>query len=190
MSSTWVIAGLSLATGFFFGAINDITNVTLKTEANILDVLSFLVTIAIAIFVPSYIKKAIDDRKDVKLLVVGEVKELIALAKEPHKIVQTAFVQEQAIGSTERDKVVDLFFDTELKNDSIREQITISFDKHSAIADEITTALFQYKSFLTGGKFMNSRYKKIDYDFFQEDKKEFAELEKRLMRSIHQIHKF
>lgn len=187
---TYILTFLCLATGFFFGSINNYTAVTLDNEVNVLDVLSLLITIGIAVFVPSLIKKAIDDRKDVKMLLIDEVKELINLVKLPHQVVQDLYSKNETIAQSARDNIVNLFHDAELKNDSIREQIEVSFRNHSTTTKEITNLLLEYKAFLTGGVLMSSKYVSIDFEFYRQDKTAFANFEKGLKKVMHEIHKF
>ena len=60
---------------------------TIDNTINTLSFVSLLVTVSIAIFVPFLIKKAIDDNKGIKTLIIDEVKEIICLVEKNHKII-------------------------------------------------------------------------------------------------------
>lgn len=157
---------------------------------NTLSFISLLVTISIAIFVPFLIKKAIDDNRGIKLLIIDEVKELIKLVEKNHKIIAELFSQNIKIENNHRDEIRENFFDTELKMDSLKSQLEVSYHSKDKLQKQIFEDYLKYKQFLTDGKFMMSSYLNVDYDFYREEKNAFAKFQKNLVVYIHEIHKF
>lgn len=157
---------------------------------NILGFISLLVTISIAILVPFSIKKAIDDNRGIKLLIIDEVKELIRLVEKNHKIVTELYSQNVNIENNHRDEIRENFFDIELKIDSLKSQLDISYPSKDKLQKKIFEDYLKYKQFLTDGKFMMSSYLNVCYDFYREEKNAFAKFQKNLMVYINEIHKF
>lgn len=162
----------------------------IDNKINTLDFISLLITICIALFVPFLIKKAIDDNRGIKSLLIDEVKELICLVEENHKIISGLYSQSTTIENKHRDAVRENFFDAELKLDSIRSQLEISYSSKKDFSEKVFNHSIKYKQFLTDSKFMMSSYTQVDYDFYREEKNAFAGFQKALMSQIHEIHKF
>lgn len=162
----------------------------IENKINTLDFISLLITICIALFVPFLIKKAIDDNRGIKSLLIDEVKELICLVEENHKIISGLYSQSTIIENKHRDTVRENFFDAELKLDSIRSQLEISYPSKKDFSEKIFSNSIKYKQFLTDSKFMMSSYTQVDHDFYREEKNAFAAFQKALMSQIHEIHKF
>ena len=157
---------------------------------NTLSFISLLVTIVIAIFVPFLIKKVIDDNRGIKALIIDEVKELIHLVEQNHKIIADLYSKGTVIENHHRDTVRNNFYDTELKIDSLQSQLEVSYPSKKQTSKEIFDQYLKYKQFLTDGKFMLSSYVNVDYDFYRDEKNSFAEFQKILITHIHKIHKF
>lgn len=157
---------------------------------NTLSFISLIITVAIAIFVPFLIKKAIDDNRGIKLLIIDEIKDLIIIVEKNHKIVSDLYSQNTDIQNIHRDDIRENFFDTELKIDSLKSQLEVSYPSKNKIQKGIFEDYLVYKQFLTDSKFMLSSYLKVDYDFYREEKNSFAKFQKKLIVYIHEIHKF
>lgn len=163
---------------------------TIDKNINILSFISLIVTICIAIFVPFLIKKAIDDNRGIKTLLIEELKSLISILEENHKLISKLFSEESEIENKDRDFVLEKFFDGELKLDSLKLQLEVSYSSKEKFRKKIFENTMEYKRFLTDGKFMKSTYKKIDYDFYREEKNAFAQFQKMIITQMHEIHKF
>lgn len=157
---------------------------------NTLSFISLLVTICMAIFVPFLIKKAIDDNRGIKSLLIDELKNLISLVEENHKVISNLYSQGATIESGHRDNMIENFFDAELKIDSIRSQLEISYPFKKDFSKKVFDHTIKYKQFLTDSKFMISSYTQIDHDFYRGEKNAFAVFQKSLITQIHEIHKF
>lgn len=186
----YVVAGLAFVTGAFFGAIDIFGTIEINNEINILDALTLGAMLLIAFLIPTTVKKILDDNKSVKILLVEETQDLLALTKVAYAGINNFFTTDKELLGTDKDFIIESFYDAELKMDSIREQFKVSYPDKTAIHQDLTNALLKYKSFVTGGIFMNSKYTQIDDGFFMKNKSAFSEFEKHLMTKIHSIHKF
>jgi hypothetical protein len=157
---------------------------------NILEFISLLVTIVIAFAVPFLIKKAIDDKRGIKSLLIKEIEDLIYIIEKNHKIISDLYSENEPITDSHRDRVREVFFDAELKIDSLKSHIGISYPSKISLSGGIFDHTIKYKEFLTDGKFMISSYKNIDYDFYREEKNQFSTFQKKVTECIHEIHKF
>ena len=162
----------------------------LDNTINTLSFISLLFTVSIAIFVPFLIKKAIDDNRGIKALLIEEIKDLICLVEKNHRIISDLYSSSGNIESTHRDMVRENFFDAELKRDSLRSQLEISYPTKKELRKNVFDYIIKYKQFLTDCKFMMSSYTSVDHDFYRDEKNAFAEFQKELTTSIHKIHKF
>lgn len=172
-----------------FQLICSLNGFEIDATINILDFASLLVTIIIATFVPILIKKAIDDNRGIKEMLIEEIKDLLEILERNHNLISDLFSDGHEIKSNHRDTVRYNFYEAELKIDCLKLQLEVSYPKKSSIAKEAFDDYLKYKSFLTDGKFMISSNKNIDYDFYQQDNNKFAVLRKNLLISIHKIHK-
>lgn len=163
---------------------------TIDNTINTLSFISLVVTVIIAFLVPFLIKKAIDDNRGIKALLIEEINELICTAELNHKIISDLFANSTEIDSSHRDGVLENFFDIELKIDSLSAQFDISYPSKSKILEQVVNHCLEYKRFLTDGKFLLSKFTHIDADFYREEKNAFAKLRKELVTKIHEIHKF
>tara|TARA_B100000508_G_scaffold36077_1_gene27895 strand:- start:13789 stop:14370 length:582 start_codon:yes stop_codon:yes gene_type:complete len=186
----YLIAILSFITGAFFGSVGVFGSLNIDTTVNILDVASLIATIAIAVIIPTTVKKILDDNKSVKILLVEEVKLLIEEVEDIYKKINELYTKEEALSDQIKNGLLEDFYDAGLRLDLLREQFKVSFPEKKKSHEKITQSLRKYKSFVTGGKLMNSKYTHIDYDFFMKNKNEFAEFKKELMAKIHEIHKY
>lgn len=173
-----------------FQLIGKLGAFTIDNTINTLDFISLLVTIFIACFVPFLIKKAIDDNRGIKSLLIEEVKDLVCLVEENHKMISDLYSEGTTVENKHRDAVRENFFDAELKLDSIQSQLEISYPSKKTFSKQIFDHSIKYKQFLTDSKFMMSSYTQVDYDFYREEKNAFAGFQKALMSQIHEIHKF
>ena len=123
-------------------------------------------------------------------MIIDEVKELIHLVEQNHKIIADLYSKGTVIENHHRDTVRNNFYDTELKIDSLQSQLEVSYPSKKQTSKEIFDQYLKYKQFLTDGKFMLSSYLNVDYDFYRDEKNSFAEFQKILITHIHKIHKF
>jgi hypothetical protein len=186
----YILAVVCLATGAFFGSIGMFGSIKVNAEINILDALSLCATLLIAFLIPTTVKKILDDNRSVKILLVEETQDLLSLSKAVYAKINNFYTSEKQMTGADKDAVIEAFYTAELKMDSIREQFDVSYPDKTLIHEDITIALLKYKSFVTGGIFMNSKYIEIDHNFFMENKSEFSEFEKHVMTKVHKIHKF
>lgn len=189
LSKFLLVSGYALAivTGFFFGSIN-IHEIKFEKEINIVEGLNLLVTLGIGLIIPLVLKKFLDDRGNIKALIIDQVHNLIKETKESYKEVNNCY-SKGSITPENKDRIISFFSNAEMQLDSIREQLKVSFPNKSA-SDNLTNALIKYKGFLTGGELMNSRFTIITDDFYAKNKTEFLSFQKDLMVEIHYIYKY
>ncbi|MFA6447712.1 MAG: hypothetical protein WCW31_05715 [Patescibacteria group bacterium] len=186
----FTLVTISFAFGIFFDRLlQDIPYLSLETKISILDLASLLIAVAIAIMIPHYVTKIIEDKRGIKTFLIEEFKELIVILKNIKSKINDAYV----IGKLEEnDKraIVYIFFEAELKVNSIREQLEIAFkNKTQNIENDLTDFLFEYNEYVTGGELMNSDFK-IDERFYKEHNTEYSKIETGVKNLIQKVYRF
>lgn len=196
MSIRWKCAiGFVFFLAFALGAIVDrlikvYPYLQLDAKIGILDVASLLVTITIAVMIPFLLDKFIEDKKGIKSLLIEELKELIAIVENAKSIISEAH-SAGVLTPEDKDKILNLFHEAEIKAGSFEQQVEIGFKhKYSEIKKSVDDLLFDYKDFLTGGELMNSGFIKVENSFLRQNNTEYSTLETGLKVLIQKIYRF
>lgn len=158
-------------------------------EVKIYEVAQVSIALFIGLAIPFYIKKWIDDSRQLKNSLVDECKDTIAEAKkikdkidECHKIA--------SVSQSDKDIIIALFSYSDIKINNLYDNILFGLDqKSNPIAQNIKDAYFEYWRVITGGTLMVSTYTKIDESLFSQQNKAYLELDKRIRQAIMKMQK-
>lgn len=195
MSLKWVCITVGLLALFALGVLAGFfvlhfPFIEFNNEIGIFDALHFLLALGLGIWVPFVIKKAIEDKRDIKAYIVEGIKDFIDDLEEVKEIIATSY-ETGSFSSTERDKIICAFHFLELHVASIEAQVKISFPRQTdGLSNELKKALFEYENYLTDGELMHSSFTTIDYRFFTEHGTEYSKLETSVKRLIHKVYRF
>lgn len=170
--------------------IKDFPYIEWDNKVSFISALSLIITIVISIMIPLFIKKLIDDNRDIKTFLVEEVKDLIKVVSSIRDIISNA----HSISEFKRsdcDEIIYIFHSAELKVESIEDQLEISFKKQSQdTIQNLKNALSIYKRYLTDGEMMISTFDKVNDNFYKENNNEYSKVETAFKKAIHSIHKY
>ncbi|OGZ66337.1 MAG: hypothetical protein A3C50_01180 [Candidatus Staskawiczbacteria bacterium RIFCSPHIGHO2_02_FULL_43_16] len=170
--------------------LKDIPYLTLDPSVSPLEVANLFVGIAIAFLIPFTVKKYIEDKKDIKSFLVDEFKELIATIHEVKAIIAKAR-SANIFTADNRNDIRAQFHESELKVNSITEQLKIAFVAQSPKTEAVLKELlWKYDHYITGGELMNSSFTAVDERFFRESNIEYSKMETGLKKLIHEVYKF
>lgn len=161
----------------------------LDPKVSVVDITSLLVTIFIALLIPFYINKLIDDKRGIKMCLIDEFKELIEIMAQIKAIISDSYSR-GSFENKDRDNINYLFHSAELKINSVIEQMSITFKDEAVATKQALTALFDpYKDYLTGGELMISSFNKIDDRFYRENNTKYSKIETGIKVLIQKVYK-
>lgn len=176
--------------GALFGhLIPDVPKISLDWNTGVIDLVNLLVTIFIALMIPLLLTKFLENQREVKNLIIDEMKELLKLIAEIPGVIHGA-QQEGKYTSKDRDAIVRGFHKADLKLNSIIEQVSEAFPKKSK---EIISCLKEpynaYHSFITGGELMTSKFKQVDDRCYMSTNTEYSKVTTCIKTTIQRIYK-
>lgn len=185
------IALLCLLFGLIMGVlIHDFPFIEFDNKLKIYEVLNLFITIAIAISIPFFVKKAVDDKRAIKSYLTEEAKDTIERLKDIKDLIRSCN-SKGSISRSNKDELIRLFNNLEMQITSLCEQLEISFKTESlSVIKEIKEHYFLYDQFVTNDELMSEKYKKIDDGFYRDHKSQYSKIELELKKSIHKIHRF
>lgn len=162
----------------------------LDKQLNILDFGTLLATVAVAFMIPLYVTKIIEDTRGVKKMLVDELRELLDITEKIRNIISQSY-NNGSFSSSDRDNIIHVFNNMELKVDSITSQTTEAFRGRSNLLNQkVKDLVINYQDYVTGGELMMSSFVKVEERFYRESSTEFSKIEtgiKTLMQTIYKL---
>lgn len=184
-----IVSILILVAGICIGVfMKNFPILEFEPKVSVLEILTFLVTVAIGVVFPFLIKKWVDDNQTIKNYLVQEVEQLIAEIKENKDLISKSF-SDGEFKNEHRDKINFTFHSTELQIESIQKQFEVSFPNSMKVVEDMKESFRVYKDYLTGGEMMISTFTKIELPFYREHSNEYNKFESHLKEMIHKVHR-
>lgn len=159
-------------------------------EVDVLSLFSLITTVIIAFAIPFVVKKLIEDNRQIKSLLIEELKLLIAALTEVKSIINECHSRGD-IKDDDKDRINYAFHEADLQLVSLREQLLIAFPaKAKTLTDNLTDSYFEYNGDLTGGVLMTSKFKVVDDQFRRNHDTSFSNLVTKIKKATHSVHKF
>ena len=185
----WFVVPVVFFLGFVLGlSQKHIPYFKFDLNINVVDLLSLITTIVIAVLIPLWLQKFLRDKRDIKSLIMNEVLELIEILSEIPSMF-TDDLRNNGFGQKDRNKVNSIYHQAEIKISFIQSQLKTSFGISSKkLIKQICGGFRDYKHYTTGGELMKK-------DFFLNDKfkrnhnTEYTKLIRILKNAIHDVHK-
>lgn len=177
--------------GFVLGVVlKDIPNIKFNTEVKLFEPLSFLLTATIGLLIPFFIKRWIEDSRQIKNNLIEELKDTlreVAIIKDKIKF---CYIN-KTISQSDKQEISVLFEQADLKIHCLNEQFTESFDKETKIIRiEITSEYMNYWKLTTSAELMSIKFKDINENFYSRHNDCFAKLELKFKQAINKVHRF
>ena len=184
-----IVSVLILVAGICIGVfMKNFPILEFEPKVSVLEILTFLVTVAIGVVFPFLIKKWVDDNQTIKHYLVQEIEQLITEIKENKELISESFSNGE-FKNEHRDKINFTFHSTELQIESIQKQFEVSFPNSLKVVEDMKESFRVYKDYLTGGEMMISTFTKIELPFYREHSNEYNKFESHLKEMIHKVHR-
>lgn len=181
---------LLIIAGFVLGVlVNDIPLLQLDTKVRFFEPLSFLLTAIIGILIPFFIKRWIDDSRQVKNHLVEELKDTLKEITTIKEKVKSCYYK-KSITPSEKNEINALFEQADLKINCLEEQLSESFNKEtSKLREDIKSDYISYWKLMTGSEIMSSKFKIITEVFFKQHNESFLHIETKIKQGITKIYR-
>lgn len=161
----------------------------LDPAVNVIDLATLIATVAIAFMIPVYVQKFIEDNRGVKASLVEELKDLLLVISRIKTIISDSHIDGNFMPKN-RDDILFVFYEAELKINSIEEQFKVAYKSDcEEVSNSLKGFLFAYQDYLTGGELMLSSFTRIDDRFYKENSTEYSKIETGIKTMIQKIHK-
>jgi hypothetical protein len=180
-----------LAVGLLSGLmIGNAPFLILRKEVGISDLANLILTIIVAVLIPLSLSPILADKRISKDLLIKEIEGCILfLGKIKETIDNNAL--ENKISKTDSQKINSMIGpDLSIKLESAREQLNIAFgEKSGKLRDGINQSYIEYWREITGGDLMSDNFK-FDLKFRNHHDRNYAKLESKLKKAVHEINKY
>lgn len=175
-----------IAIGVF---IKDYPIIQFNKELKIYEVFNLILTAAIGLLIPFFIKRWIEDNRQVKNNLIDELKDAlreVAIVKDKIKFCY----HNKAISQSDKQEITVMFEQADLKIQCLEQQFIESFDiETKTIRAEIKTEYLAYWKLATGGEIMNAKFKSVNENFFRRHNECFTKVETKIKQAINKVHR-
>jgi len=151
-----------------------------------------ILTLFLALSIPFFVKKWIEDKRAIKSSIIDEVKEIGKTISDIQTVLGvTSNSEDTSFSLALSDTINRKFHVCELQIQSLKEQLDTSFKISGRnLADEIFREYVAYKNFLTGEEVTLNENLTVTTTFLVENYTRSSIFERKLKVAIHEIHKF
>lgn len=179
-----LIFGFCLVIGIVF---KDIPNIKFNTEVKLFEPLTFLLTATIGLLIPFFIKRWIDDSRQVKNNLIEELKDTlreVGIIKDKLKFCY----HNKAICQSDKQEINVLFEQADLKVNCLEQQFIQSYDMETkSIRAEIKEDYMNYWKLTTSAELMSNKFKSVNENFYSRHNECYAKLETKVKQAINKV---
>lgn len=177
---------IGIAIGFF---VKNYPIIEFNKEIKIYEVFNLLLTATIGLFIPFFIKRWIEDSRQVKNNLIEELKDTLREAERIKDKIKFCYSR-NAISSSDKDEVNSLFEQSDIKFSCLDELFVTTYDSETkAIRAELKDIYMAYWKCVTGGELMTSKFMVVSEDFFRRHNESFSRFEIKIKQTINKVHK-
>jgi hypothetical protein len=184
---------VALCLAFILGAIFDrgyLDSLQFSKDVDFVGLVGVVITLAIAIMIPFFVQRLIEDTRGIKSFLIDEMKELIGIVRQVQEAVNLSYKGGQFSADNKRE-ILRIFHDAEVKVGSIQDQLSVAYNSRSKdMAKAIKKLLFRYKSKMTGGVLMNVQFTAITDTFYRDSRFAYSEIDTGLKTLVQKMYKF
>lgn len=179
-----LIFGFGLVIGIVF---KDIPNIKFNTEVKLFEPLTFILTATIGLLIPFFIKRWIDDSRQLKNNLIEELKDTlreVGIIKDKLKFCY----HNKAISQSDKQEINVLFEQADLKVNCLEQQFIESYDiETKAIRAEIKEDYMNYWKLTTSAELMSNKFKSVNENFYSRHNECYAKFETRMKQAINKV---
>ncbi len=186
----FILIGLLFIFGFILGIVfNDFPFLQLDSKVRLFEPLTFLLTASIGLLIPFFIKRWIEDSRQIKNNLIDELKETLREVSIIKNKVSFCY-HTKSIKQRDKQEINILFEESDLKINCLKQQFIESFDiETKTIREEINSAYLDYWKLTTGAELMSSKFKTINENFYSRHNNCFSKFELKIKQAINKIHR-
>jgi hypothetical protein len=186
----YILLLLALVIAFFMGTVyNDVPILKLNPEVRIFEPLSFLLTATIGLLIPFFIKRWIDDSRQVKNNLIEELKETlreVVVIKDKFKFCY----QNNAIAQNDKQEIIVMFEQADQRITCLEQQFIESFDQETKlIRAEIRNEYMAYWKLATGAEMMSTTFTVVNENYYRRQSELFTKFETKIKQAINKVHR-
>lgn len=181
-----LIFGFGLVLGIVF---NDIPHIKINNEVKIFEPLTFLLTATIGLLIPFFIKRWIEDSRQVKNNLIEELKDTlreVGIIKDKLKFCY----HNKTISQSDKQEINVLFEQADLKINCLDQQFIESYDiETKTIRAEIKEDYMNYWKLTTSAELMSNKFKSVSENFYGRHNESYTKFETRVKQAINKVHR-
>jgi hypothetical protein len=187
----YIIVGLLLILSFILGVVvKDIPGIKLDLNMRLFEPLSFILTALIGISIPFFIKRWIDDSRQIKNNLIDEIKETLREVSSIKDKIKFCY-HNKSILQSDKAEINVKFEESDLKIKCLEQQFIESYNEESKlIRKQISDDYMEYWKLATGSEIMSNKFKVVSEDFYRRHNECFAKLETKMKQAVNKVHRF
>jgi len=181
---------LTFGFGIVLGLVlKDMPLFTLNTEIRLFEPLTFLLTATIGVLIPFFIKRWIDDSRQIKNNLADELKTTLREVEKIKEKIKSCYSC-KSISLDDKNEINELFEQADLEYNCLKQQLEMAFKSETkTISSEIYQAYINYWKFTTGAELMSTQFNIINDNFYRNHNQYFINFETIIKKAIILIHK-
>lgn len=158
-------------------------------KLKIYEVFNLILTATIGLSIPFFIKRWIEDSRQIKNSLINELKDTLDEIIVVKSKIKQCF-NENNITQRDKQQIIVQFEETDLKLNCLDEQFKESFDKETKkIREEIKSEYLNYWRFTTGAEIMSTTFVTISESFYRNHNENFTKLETKIKQAMNKVHR-
>ncbi len=185
-----LIPVLFLFFGIFIGfLIKNYPLIKFNNEIKIYEVLNLLLTATIGFSIPFFIKKWIEDSRQVKNNLIEELKDLLKEVERIKDKIKFCYSRD-SISQDDKDEINFLFEQSDMKFNCLEEVLISTYDiETKTLRTDLKDFYINYWKFVTGAEVMNSKFVRLEEDFIRRHSESYSKFEIKIKQAINKIHR-
>lgn len=176
----------AVAIGF---TIKNFPFIQFNREIKIYEVFNLLLTAAIGVLIPFFVRRWIDDNRQVKNNIIEELKITLSESKRIKEKINFCYAK-QEITQNDKDEINYLFEQSDVQFNGFEQLLTSTYETETNnLIKELKDVYMTYWKSTTGGELMSSKFIKISEDFHRRHNEEFMKFEVKIKQAINKIHR-
>jgi len=176
-----------IAVGYF---VKNFPIIEFNRELKIYEVFNLLLTATIGVFIPFFIKRWIEDSRQVKNNLIEELKDTLKESERIKDKIKFCYSR-NSISQGDKDEVNFLFEQSDIKFNCLDELLISTFDVETkTMRAELKDIYMAYWKCVTGGELMTSKFVIISEDFFRRHNESYSKFEIKIKQTINKVHRF
>lgn len=158
-------------------------------EVKLFEPLTFLLTATIGLLIPFYIKRWIDDSRQIKNNLIEELRTTLKAYEVIYEKVRSFYIN-KSISQNDKIELNILFEQADMKYSCLKQQMNEAFEKETkCILNEIGESCIDYWKHTTSAEMMSMSFLVVTDSFYRNHNDLFLKFETKIKLAIIKVHK-